>query len=82
MIETENRILKYIIHYITKHGYPPTTREICSGTGLKSTNTVNKYIHKMLDDGRLETDAAFGSPRAIRVPNYKFIKIKIGESDG
>lgn len=75
MKATEEIILNYIINYITKHGYSPTTREICNGTNLKSTNTVNRYIHIMLDAGILETDADFRAQRAIRVPNYKFERI-------
>jgi SOS-response transcriptional repressor LexA len=72
-------ILDFIISYITLHGYPPSIREIGKGVGLKSTSTVHRHILKMLDDGMIETDVdsligGTGSPRAIRVPNYKFVK--------
>jgi len=68
------RILKFVTEYITQHGYPPTTREIGDGVGLKSTSTVNKHIHIMLDVGDLETDAERGMARALRVPGMQFVK--------
>lgn len=69
------RILEMIIDYIECHGYPPTIREIGDGVGLKSTSSVVSHITKMLDSGMLETDAEMpGTPRALRVPGYKFVK--------
>ncbi len=70
---TRERILEFITFYIIAHGYPPTTREIGDGTGIKSTSTINHHIHIMLDTGMLETDAEWGSPRALRVPGMQFI---------
>lgn len=72
-------ILDFIISYITLHGYSPSVREIGAGVGLKSTSSVHRHILKMLDDGMIESDVdsligGTGSPRAIRVPGYKFVK--------
>ncbi len=67
-------ILNSIIQYITEHGYPPTVREIGQLVGLKSTSSVHGHLQQMLEQGMIETDAEFGSNRAIRVPNYKFVK--------
>ena len=65
-------ILKVIISYIQEHGYAPTVREIGKIVGLESTSSVQNHLKKMLDDGMIETDAPFGTPRAIRVPGYEF----------
>ena len=78
-IEKRQEILDFIISYITLHGYPPSIREIGAGVGLKSTSSVHRHILKMLDEGMIETDVdsligGTGSPRAIRVPGYKFVK--------
>ena len=73
-IKTRELILKSIILYITKHGYPPTVREICALTGIKSTSTVQHHLEILHEEGKIETDAGFSAPRAIRVPGYKFIK--------
>lgn len=67
-------ILDYVIRYISEHGYSPCVREIGQGVGLKSTSSVQHHLHKMFDLGMLESDEGFGTPRAIRVPGYKFVK--------
>lgn len=80
-------ILQAIISYIQKHGYSPTTREIGDAVGLSSPSSVHLHLKQMLERGMLETDAGFSSPRAIRVPGYKFTKeeqvwLKGGEGVG
>ena len=71
---TRDVILDCIVQYIKVHGYPPTVREICDMCGLKSTNTVHNHIQRLITDGKLETDAEYGSSRALRVPGYAFVK--------
>lgn len=71
---TRERILRFIIDYIQQHGYAPTIREIGAGVGLKSTSSVMTHLMKLFAEGKLETDAPEGSPRAIRVPGYRFDK--------
>lgn len=70
----KKNILKFIIEYIQEHGYSPTVREIAQGMGNKSPSTAHKYLDEMLKDGMIETDTGIGSPRAIRVPGYRFVK--------
>lgn len=72
--ETREKILQCIIQYIEKHGYPPSVREIGELVGLRSTASVHKQLHLMFEIGMLETDGMWGTPRAIRVPGYKFVK--------
>ena len=67
-------IMQAIVSYIEKHQYAPTVREIGSMTGIKSTSTVHHHLSVLLEEGKLETDAGLGTPRALRVPGYKFIK--------
>lgn len=70
----KQKILEFIISYIQLHGYPPTVREIGNGVGLKSKSSVHAHLIRMLNDGMIETDVGTGSARAIRVPEYKFVK--------
>lgn len=72
-LQIRKAILNYIIHYIQKHGYSPSAREIGKAVGLKSTSSVQSHLRKMFATGALETDAPLGTPRAIRVPGYKFV---------
>lgn len=78
--EVRKRILGAIVSYIKEHGYAPTVREICDMVGLKSTSSVQSHLIRMLADGVIETDAGLGTPRAIRVPGYKFVKIGSDEN--
>lgn len=78
--KVREQIRQVIIDYIQQHGYPPTVREIGEAVGLKSTSGVKMHLDRMFADGILETDASIGTPRAIRVPEYKFVKE--GQKDG
>lgn len=74
-VEIRQRVYEYIVNYIQNHGYSPSVREIGDGVGLKSTSSVQSHLGRMFDEGVIETDAKFGSPRAIRVPGYRFVKV-------
>lgn len=67
------KILEVIINYIKLNNYPPTVREICDRVGLASTSSVYTHLQKMDTLGMIEL-GDFSSPRAIRVPGYKFVK--------
>lgn len=67
------KILEVIINYIKLNNYPPTVREICDRVGLASTASVYTHLQKMDTLGMIEL-GDFSSPRAIRVPGYKFVK--------
>lgn len=75
-VETRKKIKQFIIQYIQDHGYSPTTREIGDAVGLKNSSSVFSHLQRMFKDGELETDAGFGSARAIRVPGYAFVKLE------
>lgn len=62
------------MEYIEKHQYPPTVREIGDMVGLKSTYSVQHHLKRLVDEGKLESDTGFNSPRAIRVPGFRFEK--------
>lgn len=72
--KTREAIRVFIINYINEHGYSPTFQEIGEAVELKSKSSVSNHIKKMLETGLIETDADFGTPRAIRIPGYQFVK--------
>lgn len=53
-----------ILQFIQSKSVPPTLREIGAAVGLRSTNTVHVYLHRMVRDGLIEMDS--GKPRTIR----------------
>ena len=46
---------------------PPTVREICSATGIKSTSTVHAILNVLEEEGYIIRDAKYS--RAIRLEN-------------
>ena len=56
LTEKQQRILTTINESITRHGYPPTIREIGRAVGISSTSVVNYHLNKLKDQGLLERD--------------------------
>ena len=42
-LESQEKVYQFLRGYIAEHGYAPSVRDICVGTGLASTSTV--YLH-------------------------------------
>lgn len=59
----EKQILEYMKREITKKGYPPTVREICSAMNIKSTSTAHKDLERLEYKGFIKKDPA--KPRAL-----------------
>ena len=59
MIERASRkmdVLHCIQRYREQKGFPPTVRELCIMTGLKSPSSVHHYIVQLKEDGLIESD--------------------------
>ncbi len=63
--ETQAIILRYICDQIDERGFPPSVREICEATGLKSTSTVHGHLKRLEKQGMLKRDSL--KPRAMAV---------------
>ncbi|MBQ6718309.1 MAG: repressor LexA [Clostridia bacterium] len=50
-----------------QNGIPPTVREICTATGIKSTSTVHAILNVLEEQGYILRDAKYS--RAIRLEN-------------
>ena len=64
--DTQAKILAYIEMATLQKGYPPSVREICDATGLKSTSTVHGHLIRLEKKGLLNRDSM--KPRAMSVP--------------
>ncbi|CEN23178.1 transcriptional repressor LexA [Paraclostridium sordellii] len=70
--ENQNKILKSIRWKIKEFGYPPSVREICALTDIRSTSTVHFHMNKLEKLGYIKRDPS--KPRAIEILEYeKFI---------
>ena len=65
--DTQAKILAYIEKATLQKGYPPSVREICEATGLKSTSTVHGHLIRLEKKGLLYRDSM--KPRALSVPS-------------
>ena len=70
-MSSRERVYKFIVDYMTEHQYAPSIRNICEGTGLKSTSTVYSHLINLEMDGLIK----FNGVRCIAVEGYRFGKI-------
>lgn len=69
------KVYDFLVEFVTENGYAPSLREICVGTGLKSTSSVYEHLLKLEDEGKIEMKRDY-SPRAIKLVGYKFVKME------
>lgn len=70
-MRTRDRVLNFIIEYMEEHQYSPSIRDICDGTGLRSTSTVYTHLINLEMDGEIRFDGV----RRIKVKGYQFGKV-------
>lgn len=63
--ERENKLYQAIVDFINQNNYPPTVRELCCITNVKSTNTVHRDIKALKEKGYITYEAR--TMRTIRV---------------
>lgn len=56
-------IYAYITEYVAENGHSPTFREVGKAVGLRSSSTVSRYIHRLVDEGRITIDES--KPRTL-----------------
>lgn len=71
----EQKVFDCIVEYIKEHNYPPSMRDLCELTGIKSTSSAHKYVCNLIQKGKIETDGKIGASRALRVVGYEFRKL-------
>jgi len=45
----EAEVLSFIKNYSSNHGFPPSYRKISANTDIKSTNSVKKYVDRLVE---------------------------------
>lgn len=54
--DRQKKIFSFLIEFISKNQYPPTVRDIVSGTGVKSTSTVSSDLKVLQNEGYIDKD--------------------------
>lgn len=65
MNSSRSAILSCIQRFTDYHGYPPTVRDICEDTGLRSSSTVHAHLRQLQADRMIEVDPMV--TRGIRI---------------
>lgn len=50
---SDKAILDFMLAFQNEHGYPPSLKEICKGTGFKSTSHIYHRLQILVADGLL-----------------------------
>ena len=50
----QEQVLKFLIDFNVKHGFPPTIREVCHYFGFKSLNTAHFHLRSLEKKGRIQ----------------------------
>lgn len=69
---TRKVIYKFLVNYVVQHGYSPSIRDICEGTGISSTSSVHHQLAVLEDIGLIKMKQS--TPRAIKIVGYEFVK--------
>ena len=63
--ERQKRMLEFVHHHVTTHGFSPTIREIGSALDILSTSMVNYHLERLIRAGYLIKSAT--KSRTIRL---------------
>ena len=66
-MNSRDKVYNFIVKYMQEHQYAPSIRDICAGTGLKSTSTVYSHLINLDLDGKLN----FEGVRRITLEGYR-----------
>ncbi len=72
--EKQQKVLTFVKERLND-GIPPSVREICEATGIKSTSTVHAYLKRLEDEGYI--DRRSGLNRAIRLPGESVTRVPL-----
>lgn len=65
---SREKVYNFVIEYMQEHLYAPSVREICEGTGLKSTSTVYTHLINLDIDGLIRCEGVRRiTPRGFRL---------------
>ncbi len=70
----QEKLLDVIKHYVVKHGYSPTVRELCKEMNLSSTATVQVHLNNLEKKGYIRKEESKNRTIEILVDNEYDIK--------
>jgi repressor LexA len=71
----QSRVLRFLMDFNAKYGFPPTIRELCDHFGFKSLNTAHFHLRSLKKKGYIQIHPGKGRgitlPEARRLPERK-----------
>jgi repressor LexA len=65
--ERQQRILAVIRDWVTRHGYPPSSRQLGDAVGLRSSSSVSKHLASLEEKGFLRRSPSVSRPIDVRM---------------
>ncbi|MFD3401993.1 transcriptional repressor LexA [Kribbella sp. NPDC058693] len=65
--ERQQRILVVIGDWVTRHGYPPSSRQLGDAVGLRSSSSVSKHLASLEEKGFLRRSPSVSRPIDVRM---------------
>lgn len=65
LTDNQRAVYEYLVKQLSAGGIPPTVREICAATGIRSTSTVHTILNVLEQEAYITRDSRFS--RAIRL---------------
>lgn len=59
----KEKVYNFIVKYINEHGYAPVYREIREETGIRSLDTICRYLYQLKEENKI--DFIDGAARTI-----------------
>lgn len=67
--DTVELVYDYITSFVRENGFSPTVRDLCKGTGIKSTSTIHAHLKRLRESGRIDMEP--GKRRALTVTEFE-----------
>jgi repressor LexA len=65
--ERQQRMLVVIRDWVTRHGYPPSSRQLGDAVGLRSSSSVSKHLAALEEKGFLRRSPSVSRPIDVRM---------------
>ena len=75
-MKSKDKVYDFIVEYMENHLYAPSIRDICEGTGLKSTSTVYQHLINLDIEEKIKCEGV----RRITPMGYRLCKDDIEKS--
>jgi repressor LexA len=76
LTKRQQEILDFIKRYLSRHGYPPTVRDIGAAVGLASSSTVHQHLANLERAGLIRRDPS--KPRALELLDRAVHEVRNG----